>query len=194
MNYLLEKILNVKLTDTNLIVIIVALLIIFLVYEFLLLQEKYTNLMKNTKKNTEMPTINTQKNDKLNEHMNPIKLGEVNMDLINEKIIPTKLPEVNIYSKNEEIMYPSSVDDIYVGRDSVCFRSQLGNFNYMKNRNGCLACQVDKRKTGQNTNYDGTKTNVISTCLYSTSKNPSDPTVWTKKECVDKCSVMEDKN
>lgn len=96
-----------------------------------------------------------------------------------------------IYEKGDEVTLPSSLSqpDGYISRDMVCFRNKLGNIDYMKKRAGCMACQVDSRADKKM--YNGTNTNIISSCVYSKDK-PDDPSVWTKDQCVAMCAKVKD--
>lgn len=108
-----------------------------------------------------------------------------------EKICPQikKEDEIKrIYNKLDEITKPSNLtgERGYIGRDQICYRSKLGDTEFMKKRPYCMACQVDIRKGG-NVDYDGTYTNVMKTCLYADNHDPNDPTVWTKDKCIVTC-------
>jgi hypothetical protein len=98
------------------------------------------------------------------------------------------------YLKGEEITLPSSVSQPtgYIGRDNVCFRSKLGDIPFMNKREKCMACQVDNRTKWQT--YDGTNTNIISTCLYSDNPNEHDPSLWTKAHCQAECNKLQNIN
>jgi len=115
--------------------------------------------------------------------------SSINSSIIKNLDIP---PTKQIYSKYDEITLPSSIDlpNGYIGRDYVCFRSKIGNNDFVRKRNSCMACQVDKKTN--NSVYDNTNTNIISSCVYSTEENSNDASVWTHKQCQDKCSTMED--
>lgn len=93
-----------------------------------------------------------------------------------------------MYNKLDEITKPSNLtgERGYIGRDQICYRSKLGDTEFMKKRPYCMACQVDIRKGG-NVDYDGTYTNVMKTCLYADNHDPNDPTVWTKDKCTVTC-------
>lgn len=96
---------------------------------------------------------------------------------------------ISTYEKLQEVTNPSNLNGTggYIGRDQICFREKLGDVEFMKKRYGCMACQVDKRTNGEK-NYDGTKTNIISTCVYGDADN-SDPSIWTKEQCKSVCST-----
>jgi hypothetical protein len=104
---------------------------------------------------------------------------------------PEIIKEDNIkrnYNKLDEITKPSNLmgEKGYIGKDQICYRSKLGDIDYMKKRPYCMACQVDKRKDG-NMDYDGTYTNIMKTCLYTDNHDPNDSTVWTKDKCIITC-------
>lgn len=106
-----------------------------------------------------------------------------------------ELTTKQIYDKLEEITLPSSISSStggYVGRDFVCFRSKMGDESYVSKNTGCIACQVDK--SGKNNNYGNTKTNVISTCVYTDDPTNKDPSIWTKHQCVASCEKLQDVN
>jgi len=111
----------------------------------------------------------------------------INLPIQEHKNMETK----QIYSKYEEINYPSSLTEPngYISRDQICFRNKMGDFDFMRKRSGCMACQVDT--TQNNKNY--LNTNVITTCLYSDIKNENDKSVYIKQECLDRCAMMQDK-
>jgi hypothetical protein len=92
------------------------------------------------------------------------------------------------YNKLDEITKPSNLtgDRGYIGKDQICYRSKLGDLDYMKKRPYCMACQVDKRKDG-NVDYDGTYTNIMKTCLYADNYDPNDSNIWTKDKCLITC-------
>lgn len=92
-----------------------------------------------------------------------------------------------IYKKGDEIVLPSSLSGPYIGRDQICFRTKLGDTDFMGARSGCMACQVDTRANHKT--YDNTKTNVMSTCVYGSSGTPN---VFTKEQCVKQCSTVKD--
>ena len=97
-----------------------------------------------------------------------------------------------IYNKYDEITKPSSngKPNGYIGRDFVCFRGKDGDHTFMSKRTGCMACQVDSRQNSEK--YEGTQTNVISTCVYSDDLDPNDQSVWTKDMCRSKCEKIKD--
>ena len=112
---------------------------------------------------------------------------------IEENLTVTPLTK-QYYLKGEEITLPSSVSQPtgYIGRDNVCFRSKLGDIPFMNKREKCMACQVDNRTKWQT--YDGTNTNIISTCLYSDNPNEHDPSLWTKAHCQAECNKLQNIN
>lgn len=93
------------------------------------------------------------------------------------------------YAKLDEIIYPSSLtgEKGYISRDDICYRYKKDDDRFVKNRYGCMACQVDN--TDGEKNYDNTNTNVIVSCVYGDNKN--DPSVWSREQCVQKCSTPE---
>lgn len=101
-------------------------------------------------------------------------------------------PTQQIYKKYDEITKPANISGPlgYIGRDFVCFREKSGDQAYINKRSGCMACQVDNRQNPQK--YGQTQTNVISTCVYSDSIDPNDPSVWTKEKCISGCQKLQD--
>jgi hypothetical protein len=100
-----------------------------------------------------------------------------------------------IYEKLEEIELPSSNDPI-ITRNEVAYRYYHLNPQYshfIQDRPKAMACQVDKTNNWENNDDTAnTKTNIISTCVYSdNSKN--DPNIWNRDQCVNVCNNMVDK-
>ncbi len=101
---------------------------------------------------------------------------------------------VSTYKKYQKITNPSSIGDPagYIGRDYVCYRNKVGDIDFVKKRFGCMACQVDNDNTKKH-NYDGTGTNVISTCVYA-DKADLEHGIWDEKMCKEQCEKLKDSN
>jgi hypothetical protein len=99
---------------------------------------------------------------------------------------------VTTYEKYQKITNPASVSEPagYIGRDQVCYRNKIGDFDFVKRRFGCMACQVDRDKNKKH-NYDGTGTNVISTCVYADNAD-LEHGIWDEKMCKDQCEKLKD--
>jgi hypothetical protein len=95
------------------------------------------------------------------------------------------------YKKNEDILLPSSVDP-YIGRDRVAYKDLYTDQNFVTSRPGSLACQVDLTPNWANKNYNGTFTNIISTCAYTLKDSSNDPTIWTRTQCMNACQKITD--
>jgi hypothetical protein len=113
----------------------------------------------------------------------------------NIPIIPT--PDIKIdrqiknrYNKLEEIILPSSYNP-YISRDHVAYREN-NNKEYIANRGGCIACQVDLSDKWETKNYADTKTNIIATCAYSLDPNNKNDNIWTLDKCKSECSKLDD--
>jgi len=99
---------------------------------------------------------------------------------------------ITTYKKYQQITNPSSISepDGYIGRDKVCYRNKIGDSDFVKRRFGCMACQVDNDTTKKH-NYDGTRTNVISTCVYS-DKADLENGIWDENMCREQCGKLKD--
>ena len=89
-------------------------------------------------------------------------------------------------------MLPSSIDP-YISRDFVAYKNLVGDSNFVSKRPGAMACKVDKTNDWRFQNYDGTMTNIISSCVYTLNDISDDPEIWTKKQCETVCGKINDK-
>ena len=99
---------------------------------------------------------------------------------------------VTTYEKYQKITNPASISEPtgYIGRDQVCYRNKNGDFDFVKRRYGCMACQVDHDKNKKHS-YDRTGTNVISTCVYA-DKADLEHGIWDEKMCKEQCEKLKD--
>lgn len=162
---------------------------------------------------TFVPTLNKEQSLKLEQKQEKIFVPELNQSLNTEKTFVPRLhrniirsesgisdvdiikPKITkqFYQKYDLVNHPSSYDP-YIGRDYIAYRNLNCDRNYVSKRPGCMACQVDLRKDVDH-NYDGTKTNIISTCLYdyNNKENNGNGDIWDYERCKKECSLLSDK-
>jgi hypothetical protein len=93
-----------------------------------------------------------------------------------------------VYNSLDEVILPSSTSP-YISRDFICFREKITDQIFMQDKGGCIACRVDNSPEWKNNVKNGTHTNIISTCVYSTDENPKNPSTWNKQKCINFCST-----
>lgn len=93
-----------------------------------------------------------------------------------------------VYNTLDEVILPSSTNP-YISRDFICFREKIADTPFMQDKGGCMACKVDNSPEWKTNVKNGTHTNIISTCVYSTEESPKNTNTWNKQKCINFCST-----
>lgn len=91
-----------------------------------------------------------------------------------------------IYQKLDEVNIPSSND---TGVNQICGITSENKDKVV----GCIACKVNHRVPSESANENNTNTNIMKVCQYGKTKTAiGTKDIWSREECVAKCSTIPD--